>query len=38
MTNSMGKAFRISSYGESHGQCVGIVVDGCPAGLTLAEA
>ncbi len=34
--NSFGKLFRISIYGESHGIDVGIVVDGCPAGLPLA--
>ncbi|MDW0122331.1 MAG: chorismate synthase, partial [Nitrososphaeraceae archaeon] len=26
------------SFGESHGKCVGIIVDGCPAGLLLEEA
>jgi len=35
--NSFGRLFRISIYGESHGVDVGIVVDGCPAGLPLAE-
>jgi len=33
--NSFGKLFRISIYGESHGASVGIVVDGCPAGIPL---
>jgi len=37
MGNSLGKLFTVSSFGESHGQCVGIVIDGCPAGLELAE-
>ena len=37
MSNSMGRAFRITSFGESHGRCVGVVVDGCPAGLRLTE-
>ena len=32
-----GKLFRISSFGESHGKALGVVVDGCPAGLTLSE-
>lgn len=32
-----GKHFCISTWGESHGKAVGVVVDGCPAGLTLAE-
>ena len=34
--NSFGRIFRISIFGESHGESVGIVVDGCPAGLPLA--
>src|SRR4029078_13574302 len=33
--NSFGRIFRISIFGESHGESVGIVVDGCPAGLDL---
>lgn len=33
--NSFGKLFRISIYGESHGSTVGIVMDGCPAGIPL---
>ncbi|TWI83872.1 chorismate synthase [Lacibacter cauensis] len=33
--NSFGKLFRVSIFGESHGESVGIVVDGCPAGLAL---
>jgi chorismate synthase len=35
MSNSFGTIFRATSLGESHGRCVGVVVDGCPAGLTL---
>ncbi|MBN1857063.1 MAG: chorismate synthase [Dehalococcoidia bacterium] len=35
MSNSLGTLFRITSFGESHGPSVGIVVDGCPAGLPL---
>jgi len=38
MHNSIGKLFTITSFGESHGKAVGIVVDGCPAGLALTEA
>ncbi len=34
--NSFGRIFRISIFGESHGECVGITVDGCPAGLVLS--
>lgn len=33
--NSFGRIFRVSIFGESHGESVGIVIDGCPAGLTL---
>lgn len=33
-----GKLFRISTWGESHGKGVGVVIDGCPAGLELCEA
>lgn len=32
-----GNLFKISSWGESHGKGIGVVVDGCPAGLTLNE-
>ena len=35
MENSLGKLFTITTFGESHGRCVGVVVDGCPAGLPL---
>src|SRR3954469_13107083 len=33
--NSFGRIFRVSIFGESHGECVGIIIDGCPAGLPL---
>lgn len=33
--NSFGRLFRIHIFGESHGDCVGLVIDGCPAGLPL---
>jgi chorismate synthase len=33
--NSFGQIFRITSFGESHGPGIGVVVDGCPAGLRL---
>lgn len=32
-----GKIFRVSTWGESHGKGVGVVIDGCPAGLELCE-
>ncbi|MBR4583355.1 MAG: chorismate synthase [Bacteroidales bacterium] len=35
--NSFGNIFRITLYGESHGKEIGIVVDGCPTGIPLAE-
>ena len=35
--NTFGRIFRISIFGESHGPSVGITIDGCPAGLPLAE-
>ncbi|HEY2811730.1 MAG TPA: chorismate synthase [Rhabdochlamydiaceae bacterium] len=35
--NSFGKIFRITTWGESHGQAIGVVIDGCPAGLPLEE-
>ncbi|MBL7126067.1 MAG: chorismate synthase [Dehalococcoidales bacterium] len=38
MGDSLGKLFTITGFGESHGACMGVVVDGCPAGLPLAEA
>ena len=33
--NILGKRFLVMSFGESHGRCIGAVVDGCPAGLKL---
>ena len=36
--NSIGKEFVVTSFGESHGKIVGVTIDGCPAGLPLAEA
>lgn len=35
MSNSLGKIFVVTSFGESHGPCVGVLVNGCPAGLPL---
>jgi chorismate synthase len=35
--NSLGRNFRITTFGESHGAVVGVVIDGCPAGMNLAE-
>ena len=36
--STFGKHFRITTWGESHGKGIGTVIDGCPAGLPLAEA
>jgi chorismate synthase len=33
--NSFGRLFRVQIFGESHGESVGVVIDGCPAGLPL---
>jgi len=35
--NTYGKAFRITTFGESHGKGLGVIVDGCPAGLPIDE-
>jgi chorismate synthase len=36
--NTFGTLFRITTWGESHGPAVGVVIDGCPAGLPLEES
>ena len=33
--NSFGQLFRITTFGESHGEMIGVVIDGCPAGLEI---
>ena len=35
--NSFGRLFRISTWGESHGKAVGVVLDGCPPGVKISE-
>ncbi len=35
--NSIGRRLVLTSFGESHGRCVGTILDGCPAGLDLTE-
>lgn len=35
--SSFGNVFRVTTWGESHGRGIGVVVDGCPAGLSLCE-
>ncbi|MCH7401443.1 chorismate synthase [Belliella kenyensis] len=37
MGNSFGKIFKISTFGESHGKGLGVIIDGCPAGLVIDE-
>lgn len=36
--NSFGTLFRITTFGESHGGAVGVVIDGCPPNLAISEA
>jgi len=35
--NSFGKIFKITTFGESHGVGIGVIIDGCPAGLAISE-
>jgi chorismate synthase len=35
--NTFGRVFRFTTWGESHGPAIGVVVDGCPPGLALGE-
>lgn len=37
-SNTLGKAFTVTCFGESHGRCVGVVIDGCPSGLRIDES
>src|ERR1700722_13682052 len=36
-SNTFGVIFRITTWGESHGKAIGVVIDGCPAGLLITE-
>ncbi|MFA7681953.1 MAG: chorismate synthase [Candidatus Peribacteraceae bacterium] len=36
-SNSFGNLFRITTFGESHGPALGVVIDGCPAGIPFSE-
>ena len=36
--NSFGTLFKVQIFGESHGDCVGVLIDGCPAGLPLQQS
>ena len=35
MNNSFGKIYKISTYGESHGLAIGVIIDGCPPGVEI---
>lgn len=35
--NAFGKVFSISTFGESHGKALGVIIDGCPAGIEIDE-
>lgn len=37
MSNSFGRLFRLTTFGESHGPAIGCIVDGCPAGVNIDE-
>lgn len=37
-SNSLGNIFKITTWGESHGKAIGVVIDGCPAGLDIDES
>lgn len=37
-SNFFGQLFRVTTFGESHGAAIGVVIDGCPAGLSLTES
>ncbi|WP_396333919.1 chorismate synthase [Burkholderia anthina] len=36
--NTIGKNFSVTTYGESHGDSIGCIIDGCPPGLRISEA
>jgi len=36
-SNQFGNIFRITTWGESHGKAIGVVIDGCPSGLPISE-
>jgi chorismate synthase len=38
MSNTYGTLFKISTFGESHGAAIGVIIDGCPAGLKIDES
>ena len=36
--NTFGQAFTVTTFGESHGPAIGVIIDGCPAGVEMDEA
>ena len=38
MSSSIGREFVVTTFGESHGKSMGVVIDGIPAGLELSES
>ena len=36
--STIGTLFKVTTWGESHGKAIGVVADGCPAGLALCES
>jgi chorismate synthase len=36
-SNTFGTVFKVTTWGESHGKAIGVVIDGCPSGLAIAE-
>lgn len=36
--NTFGQAFRITTFGESHGKAIGVILDGCPSGVKIDES
>jgi len=37
LSNTFGRMFRFTTWGESHGHSLGVVIDGCPAGMKLDQ-
>lgn len=38
MSNSFGRIFKVTTFGESHGKAIGAIIDGCPSGINIDEA
>ena len=36
-SNALGQLFKITTWGESHGKAIGVVIDGCPAGIAISD-